>query len=266
MAQSRLLRMEIRRVSHGLCSALVDFLLLELFFEIEFLDAGRSTRRMMRAGDRALDCLERCNASTIHRAFRHLFRRGFIETIRGASERYRITRAGRRWLNERIPTYHEDRPWDGRMHLITYDLPEKQRKARNALRVFLRELRCAPFQASVWLTPYNPRSFLREYVRTNRIPGVVVSEFGKGSVIGEGTFRDVVEHAYRLRVLNDRYEQFLQGWRARSDARPADIATAYTSILGDDPQLPFELLPPYWLGDRAHAFTRKVFRRAARSR
>lgn len=257
----------IRRITHGLCDALTNFLLLELFFEFEFLDAGFSAKRMLRADSRALDLLDQCNATTIRRAFRHLFRRGFVETIRGASARHRITQAGRQWLEERFPRYHTDRPWDHRMHLITYDLPERDHhNTRDALRLFLQQIRCAPLQASVWITPYNPRTLLREYLREHKVPGVILSEFGKGSAIGEGSYRDLVERAYRLDAINERYVWFLNVYRKeRRGASAVEIASALTSILQEDPQLPFELLPTYWRGDDAYAFTRRRCRKLLRA-
>lgn len=259
MAKPHAARASIRRVTSGLCDTLTNFLLLELFFNLEFIDAGFSARRMLRAESRALDLLDQCNATTIRRAFRHLFRRGFVETIRGAVARHRITQAGRQWLEERYPRYHTDRPWDRRMHLVTYDVPErKHRHARDDLRDFLRQLRCAPLQASVWITPYNPRTLLREHLREHRVPGVIIAEFGKGSAIGEGSYRDLVERAYRLHVLNERYSGFLDVYRKqRRDADAMEIASAFTTILQEDPQLPFELLPTYWRGDDAYAFTRR---------
>ena len=150
------------------------------------------------------------------------------------------------------------------MHLVTYDVPERRRAGRSQLRTFLRRIRCAPIQESVWITPYNPRKLLAEYVLQHRIPGVIVSEFGKGSVIGEGTYRSLVVRAYNLLALNDRYEDFLRTYRSRKDAAPFEVAMAYIAMLVDDPQLPFELLPEDWRGDDAHRFVLRRYRRCLR--
>lgn len=253
----------IQKVANGCCDTLVNLFLFELFCAHEFLQHGRSKspRWVFRQVDRDL---EQCDANSLRWAIARLRRRGFIETFRGSLTRARITAAGRRWAGECFPTYHDRRPWDGRMHLVTYDVPERHRWARAQLRVFLRRIRCAPIQASVWITPYNPRKLLAEYVLQRRIPGVIVSEFGKGSVIGEGTYRSLMERAYDLRTLNDRYRELLFAYRSRKDARPFEVASAYIAILRDDPQLPFELLPEDWCGDDAHDLVQRWYHRLRR--
>lgn len=259
MSRSHPAAAHIRRFTHGLCDTIIDFLLFELYFTALFLAHGktRSPRWIDREADRILD---QCDAQTVRRAMARLRERGFIETIRGSPARARVTMAGQRWSSETFPTYHARRPWDRRLYLITYDVPERLAYVRQQLREFLRRIRCGMLQASVWVTPYRPRKLLETFVREHRIPGVIVSEFGRGSVIGEGTYRDVVALAYGLPELNARYTSFLSEYRRRPDARPLEVAAAYAAILRDDAQLPFELLPPEWRGDEAYGFVRRRFR------
>ncbi|MDP3993678.1 MAG: hypothetical protein Q8P75_01720 [bacterium] len=44
--------------------------------------------------------------------------------------------------------------WDGRWRLVSFDVPEKQKKHRDVLRYRLKRLGLAHFQHSIWLTPY----------------------------------------------------------------------------------------------------------------
>lgn len=48
----------------------------------------------------------------------------------------------------------EKQIWDGKWRLITFDIPDYQKKAREALREKMRELGFYPLQKSVFITPY----------------------------------------------------------------------------------------------------------------
>ncbi|TSC96463.1 MAG: phenylacetic acid degradation operon negative regulatory protein [Candidatus Berkelbacteria bacterium Licking1014_2] len=50
-----------------------------------------------------------------------------------------------------IPT---PKNWDGRWRLVVFDIPEKQRKARNILRGTIQQLGFIQLQQSTWLYPY----------------------------------------------------------------------------------------------------------------
>ena len=44
--------------------------------------------------------------------------------------------------------------WDGKWRIVLFDIPERQKKAREALRSKLRELGFVQFQKSAWVLPY----------------------------------------------------------------------------------------------------------------
>lgn len=46
------------------------------------------------------------------------------------------------------------RAWDGKWRLVTFDVPDDQKQAREALRVKIRQLGFYPLQKSVFITPY----------------------------------------------------------------------------------------------------------------
>ncbi|MFH1192721.1 MAG: CRISPR-associated endonuclease Cas2 [Candidatus Jorgensenbacteria bacterium] len=48
----------------------------------------------------------------------------------------------------------EGRPWDGKWRLVTFDVPDHQKNARNALRAKVKELGFYPLQKSVFITPH----------------------------------------------------------------------------------------------------------------
>ena len=71
-----------------------------------------------------------------------------------------------------------------------------------------------------------------------------------GGAIGEENLASLVVRVWRLDRLNDRYEEWLREYK-RSDKLDQWLVTSYLTILRDDPQLPFSLLPKWWKGDRA---------------
>ncbi len=63
----------------------------------------------------------------------------------------------------------------------------------------------------------------------------------------------MIREIYNLDELNDRYKKLLYEFsKGKKDASVDTVASHYLSILKDDPQLPFELLPTDWRGDEAY--------------
>jgi len=58
---------------------------------------------------------------------------------------------------------------DGRWIMITFDIPEKQRKARDFLRDALIDMGYQKFQESVWVCPYDVYNETEEAVRSYQI-------------------------------------------------------------------------------------------------
>jgi len=106
-------------------------------------------------------------------------------------------------------------------------------------------------QESVWVTPYNPIDTLRSFIDKEGLTGtVIVSALGKDSSIGEEDLVSLLVRIYGLKTLNIRYTTWVGVYR-KNDIDQGGLI-AYLSILKDDPQLPFELLPSWWKGDEAY--------------
>ncbi len=76
---------------------------------------------------------------------------------------------------------------------------------------------------------------------------VIVSDMGKDGSVGEEDIRSLLVRVYELDKLNDRYKEWLEECDGGSIDRWAVMY--FLSILKDDPQLPFALLPKWWKGD-----------------
>ncbi len=184
--------------------------------------------------------------SQLKRALRHLHRKGLIANLTAKLYEIEITKSGLKQLQSALPTYRLNRPWDKRVYLVSYDIDENFRFVRDQLRQYLCQTHCAPLHESLYLSVYNPKGLLKtwsqEYLKNGNI---LVSDLGPDGSLGEQPLEELVATAYKLDSINQEYADFLK-LPANSQA-----LFCYQKILSQDPQLPFELLPNWWLGDKA---------------
>lgn len=247
----------ILKISEGVFGTATDLILYQMFLVGASIGKGSSPKDTYKIFAEAGEALEALNYQTIRQALYRLKRRGFIATAEGKVKEYRITKQGKERLKSLIPVYNKRRTWDKKIYLVTYDIPEQQKKDRELLRDFLKNIGCGMLQASVWLTPYNPRRMLEEFIEENKISGaIVVSDTGRDGSVGEQGPKELMAGVYPLDKLNTDYKDFIQTYkkykRFKKDCPLQKIRFHYLSILKDDPQLPFELLPHDWKGDEAY--------------
>lgn len=240
-------------LGEGIFSRAVDMTLwLVAYTAVSFDPFVPTYGKTWKTGVDADRFLNTINYDVIKEAIKSGRRRGWIKKAKRRRVAPEITEEGKNRLASLLPVYQEKRTWDGKMRLVTYDIPEKQRKSRDILRDYLRRLGCGRLQDSVWITPYNPTEVLREYITQNRLQGtIIVSDMGKDGSIGEEDFASLVRRVYGLEKLNERYEAWLE---EVENVGKVDywLALQYLSILQDDPQLPFDLLANWWQGDKAY--------------
>lgn len=241
-----------KTAGEGLFSYVTDVALWMTIFTAELSLPQSASGQVWRAQISADRFLREWNYETIKTAIANARRQRLLKPIkRGRHANPEITEAGKRRLASMLPMYDEKRVWDGRMHLITYDIPERKRHDRDALRDIIRQLGAGRLQDSVWITPYNPVDILRKTIEEHRLSGsVIVSDLGKDGTIGEENLESLVVRVWNLDKLNNRYEKWLQEYD-HTDRLDQWLVTGYLSILRDDPQLPFSLLPKWWKGNKA---------------
>lgn len=242
-------------LSCGVLATAIDAVLFSLLYMGELSTAGYSSPGVARAADDAFEKLMAAgiDKETIKRAIYKATHKGLIRRQRKKDRTFwEITKEGKKRLNNLTPQYDEERVWDRRIYLIAYDIPEKRHQDRNLFRKFLKRIGCGMLQASVWLTPYNPKGTLKEFIKEKRLSGaVIVSDIGQDGSVGEEDLDDLIERVYHLGQLNNRYENFIYEVRNKNLDKK-QIAFKFLSILADDPQLPFELLPYDWQGKKAY--------------
>lgn len=196
---------------------------------------------------------EDLNYRTIKNAIKKLIEAGLIvkQSKRSALE-IAITKLGRERMKTIIPTYQEERPWDGHLYLVSYDIPAKPNHKRSMLREYLRRIGSVLLQESLWLTPYNPRDLIGDFAIEKEIGGsILVSKLGTDGAIGNETLLDLIARVYKLDAINEKYADFLDTYgNKQKNLSLFSMATSYLSILKEDPQLPFPLYPKDFLGEK----------------
>lgn len=248
----------VKKVTLGICESLLDLFI----WHIALVGASigkKGSRGVYRAFSEADDFLKNVNHTSLTAAWYKLKKKKLI-FIQKRKNLYSpaITRFAKKRLEQIIPFYHQKRPWDEKIYLITYDIPENAHTKRSKLRRFLQGLNCRKMQESVWISPYNIRELLNEFIAINSIPGfIIISDIGKDGGVGETTAGDLMRKLYNLDELNKKYHQFINHVTKKN--KPLrELIFAYLAILKEDPQLPFELLPPHFLGNQAYIIYKKI--------
>lgn len=81
---------------------------------------------------------------------------------------------------------YKKQAWDGKWRMVAFDIPEKQRRGRNALRQRLRKIGFCELQKSILITPFDCRQEIMQLVKFFRIEKYVR--------LGELDFIDNKEH------------------------------------------------------------------------
>jgi len=242
----------VTKISYGIFGSIVDLLI----WQVALLGASvgkTGSRGVYEAFREADDFLEEVNHKTLASAWYQLTKKRLV-TYKKRNNLYspQITEFGRKRLLQKVPYYHTNRPWDKKIYLVTYDIPEVAHKKRDIFRFFLIDIGCRLLAESTWLTPYNPRELINDYIRKNSIPGtIIVSDIGQDGGVGETNIEDLLVRLYSLEKINDRYQEFMD--RVSEKNTPTrELIFEYLAILKGDPQLPFDLLPNDWLGSKAY--------------
>lgn len=218
----------------------------------------------------------------LKRQLDNLERRKFVETQAPGDEFspvltrvLRLTEAGRLLaLGGRDPETQWRRRWNGRWHLVLFDLPNAQTKLRDRLRRYLRSCNFGYLQNSVWISPdpltggkamfegapVNVESLLLLEARP------CAGESDREIVLGAWDF-DKINRLYERhdKVLSARPTRALRDETAAKAFRrwTGDERVAWLSAVSADPLLPEALLPQSYRGREAWQNRLQTLQRAA---
>lgn len=237
----------IQKFSNNLVTSTSDLMLLAVYFDFPFqYDGGINGHEQG-----AFDAYHQIRPNTLKRAFVHLRQKGLLEADSSKTHRHKLTELGLKEIDRIVPRYYKERNWDGKLYIVTYDLPVEKNSDRNAFRAYLKSIRSGMLQHSVWVSVYNPKDQIREYLDNKGLSRelVIVSSVGDDGYIGNMDFKQVVNKVYGLDKLNERYRGFLH--MVSEGVTKEWTVFVYLSILKDDPQVPFDLQPEDWAGYEA---------------
>jgi phenylacetic acid degradation operon negative regulatory protein len=158
-------------------------------------------------------------------------------------------------------------PWDGQWHLLTYSIPESKRHLRRRLRRQLLWLGFGALHQATWISPRDLRADVERVVNTLGVRPYV--EFFTAEHRGFANDEEIVARCWNLKQLNDYYTDFFTRYAPQFEAHQARLMASnslepkecfkqrfmliheYRSSPYVDPNLPLELLPDDWLGQRA---------------
>ena len=151
------------------------------------------------------------------------------------------------------------RAWDGRWLVLTVSIPESQRQLRHRLRTQLTWLGLGSPVSGLWVSPSAEHA--PEVHRVLRDLDLEQQSFAwVGPATGIGEESRLVEAAWDLDDVEERYLGFLADFEDRRAETPADAFVAQVEMVQAwrrfpflDPDLPGELLDHDWPGPRAAA-------------
>lgn len=113
------------------------------------------------------------NKASLAQALKRLRKRGLIDFATNDKLAYRLTDQGQQeavWES----ILNNDEEWDGKWRLVSFDIPEQRRQARNLLRTSLKKWGFTSWQQSLWATKKNCIKPLREFVKKAGIKDWVI--------------------------------------------------------------------------------------------
>lgn len=213
-----------------------------------------------------MGCLD-VSAQAVRSTLSRMSRKGWLQTRQvGRNSYYSLTPKGIALLEEgrqRI-FYPRKDPWDGRWRVLIYSIPEKQRHLRARLRQRLVWMGFGLLNQATWISPRDLRQEVEAVLDKLGIRPYV--EIFDAEHLGFSSDREIVERCWNMGVLNRSYTEFISRYEpqyqfilAHPNSRtPCDDFTRrfrliheYRSFPYIDPNLPVELLPEGWLGDKA---------------
>lgn len=254
-SRKQILSVDVEEASFGWLGTMQDLALVALVSAVQLHRASFVYRSVGAILDDSLTLFDRLQGKRIQKSLR----RALYDLARhGYHRRWKITDEAYRRLRELTPVYRRERPWDRSLFLVIFDIPENLKRSRDRLRNALEEAHCGMIQKSVWVGMEDPAPALHDVVAWNELDDfVLVSKIGRDGYLSEERIGSLLQKAFRLDRLNLRYKAFLDDV-VSTKYRPADLALRFLGILKRDPQLPFELLPDDWLGDRAFSVYQKT--------
>lgn len=256
----------IKDIGLGLCGTLVDISLFFVCFGLGYALSGMSSykgRVNLKPLEMMLDTYPSWR-SRLRNALHLAKRDGYISEV-AVKQENKSTNASEPQLSKKgidrlyslLPRIKRHPVWSGSIWLVTYDIAEDRKKDREILRKFLVDQGYGKLQDSVYVSAFDPTELVKTAVNNLSIQGeVIISRMGESGHIGNMTLSELIASLYPIQSVESSYQQYINTFD--KDILPAQasfILLNYLSILKIDPQLPKEMLPDDWPGEKAYELT-----------
>lgn len=252
--KKRDIRKKVIRLTKGLISTLEDFVLIQLAIMDELtLHPVESLTQRIEHMEMRLDGYDPDN---LYDTFYRAREKGWLDPD------WKLTKEGWKRYKGVLPEYKKSSEWDGKWHIITFDIPESSKRKRDAFREKLKKLGFGKLQASVWISPVNYLANVESLVKFHRMEYWVIPSVT--DKLGRDTSEELAERVWPIERINERYKNFIsrckmffrkeKGYKVNKFG----LLSEYLNILKEDPQLPRDLLPGDWQGKKAHKFYLKL--------
>ena len=208
--------------------------------------------------------------NAIRLALFRMSKQGLIYLRKIGRESYcSLTKKGNEWMlgGQHWALEKEYKPWDKKWRLLTYNIPEKSRRLRDALREKLRAIGYGSLGGSLWITPYDLKKELAWLFDKVKVAEYV--ETFEAKYTGLRDSQKLAAQAWDIQGLRKQYMNFLRKYSlllaAHKEkikkkkvidpeecfAQRFQVTAEFIDIALNDPMLPLELLPANWAGLKA---------------
>jgi len=154
---------EMSKATLAILAAGASFGFKKIYLEVNKQLAARQRKVLAKSG----------GEKEFRKLMYYMDRQDWINTSgRGEKLKLKVTNKGLVRL-EKLSFKHLSLPkgqkWDGKWRIVTFDIPESKRRARDALRRLLKELGFSQLHKSVWVTPIPCR---RQVLKIKKLYGV----------------------------------------------------------------------------------------------
>lgn len=213
-------------------------------------------------------CLDdKFNAAAIYANINRFHKKGFIQKIKRGKRSFVRTLVKPEQIiwgdTERLKVNKCAERWDGLWRLVIYDIPEKERGKRGALRRYLKDLGFGKIQGSCWVSPYNFSSQIYEAANTYGLLNYLC--IYEGNFFAGKNTDDLVEEVWGLKKINGKYQNVIDICNKNrelietKELTPKERYKLYFEVyelfieaLRSDPFLPKVFLR-FWLRDKAQS-------------
>ena len=169
-----------------------------------------------------------------------------------AANRYKLTEKGSIELCLEFPFFRFlKEKWDGKLRIISYEIPEKKREIRDRLRREMQGWGLGPWHRSFWLTPHPILATLKS-LTSQKEEEQYIQAFEADHTFGDREI--LIEKVWGRSNLDKSYRELFKKWHEilSSNDEKIDkfkkVISEYINLLRQDPGLPKELIGDSWIG------------------